>query len=214
MEQRPHCMRISREATAHATRWWCAFVGTQREPKQPSIFQMGRFRAHLGTEGCQVPIQLAIIERAQFHLDGVRSKDNLTWQPEEGRQPVPGGVGIGGGEIPIPYPHYLWVGGCAHPSSPYADANTSPGWGTEAHLIALSCSPSPQGQARWTLRLLASRMVELGYVGQVSYETVRRTLKKTRLLSLVEAVLVHSPACQRAVCLAQGRCARSLHPSV
>lgn len=49
----------------------------------------------------------------------------------------------------------------------------------EAHLIALSCSPSPAGQARWTLRLLANRMVELGYVEQVSYETVRRTLKKT-----------------------------------
>jgi transposase len=51
--------------------------------------------------------------------------------------------------------------------------------GQEAHLIALSCSPSPEGQARWTLRLLANRMVELGYVEQVSYETVRRTLKKT-----------------------------------
>jgi transposase len=51
----------------------------------------------------------------------------------------------------------------------------------EAHLIALSCSPSPQGQARWTLRLLANRMVELGYVEQVSYETVRRTLKKNEL---------------------------------
>jgi transposase len=49
----------------------------------------------------------------------------------------------------------------------------------EAHLIALSCSPSPEGQARWTLRLLANRMVELGYVEQVSYETVRRMLKKT-----------------------------------
>ena len=48
----------------------------------------------------------------------------------------------------------------------------------EAHLIALSCSPCPDGQARWTLRLLANRMVELGYVEQVSYETVRRTLKK------------------------------------
>jgi hypothetical protein len=49
----------------------------------------------------------------------------------------------------------------------------------EAHLIALSCSPCPQGQARWTLRLLANRMVELGYVEQVSHETVRKTLKKT-----------------------------------
>ena len=49
----------------------------------------------------------------------------------------------------------------------------------EAHLIALSCSSSPKGQARWTLRLLASRMVELGYVEHVSHETVRQVLKKT-----------------------------------
>jgi transposase len=49
----------------------------------------------------------------------------------------------------------------------------------EAHLIALSCSPCPTGQAQWTLRLLAGRMVELGYVEQVSHETVRKTLKKT-----------------------------------
>src|SRR5512142_849642 len=49
----------------------------------------------------------------------------------------------------------------------------------EAHLIALSCSPCPAGQARWTLRLLADRMVELGYVAHVSHETVRQVLKKT-----------------------------------
>jgi len=49
----------------------------------------------------------------------------------------------------------------------------------EAHLIALSCSPCPQGQARWTLRLLANHLVELGYVEQISHETVRQTLKKT-----------------------------------
>jgi hypothetical protein len=49
----------------------------------------------------------------------------------------------------------------------------------EAHLIALSCSPCPAGQARWTLRFLADRMVELGYVEHVSHETVRKTLKKT-----------------------------------
>jgi Homeodomain-like domain len=40
----------------------------------------------------------------------------------------------------------------------------------EAHIIALSCSPCPAGQARWTLRLLANRMVELGYVEQLSHE--------------------------------------------
>ena len=49
----------------------------------------------------------------------------------------------------------------------------------EAHLIALSCSPCPTGQARWTLRRLSDRLVELGYVEHVSHETVRKTLKKT-----------------------------------
>jgi len=51
----------------------------------------------------------------------------------------------------------------------------------EARLIALACSPAPQGRARWTLRLLADRIVQLQYVESVSYETVRRTLKKTSL---------------------------------
>jgi transposase len=49
----------------------------------------------------------------------------------------------------------------------------------EAHLIALACSPAPAGQARWSLRLLADRLVELDHVGSVSYETIRRTLKRT-----------------------------------
>ena len=51
----------------------------------------------------------------------------------------------------------------------------------EAWLIALACSPPLEGQARWTLRMLADRMVVLGYVESVSYETVRTTLKKTNL---------------------------------
>jgi transposase len=49
----------------------------------------------------------------------------------------------------------------------------------EAHLIVLACSDPPEGRERWTLRLLADRMVELGYADALSYETVRRTLKKT-----------------------------------
>ncbi len=48
----------------------------------------------------------------------------------------------------------------------------------EAHLIALSCGPCPVGQARWTLRLLAGRMVELSHAEHVSHETVRKVLKK------------------------------------
>jgi transposase len=50
----------------------------------------------------------------------------------------------------------------------------------EAHLIALACSAPPEDYARWTLRLLAQRMVELAYVDTLSHETVRQTLKKTR----------------------------------
>jgi len=51
----------------------------------------------------------------------------------------------------------------------------------EAHLIALACSEPPEGQKHWTLRLLADRMVALEYVDSLSYQTVRRTLKKTNL---------------------------------
>jgi hypothetical protein len=50
----------------------------------------------------------------------------------------------------------------------------------EARLIALACSPAPDGHARWSLRLLAERAVELEVVPPVSRELVRRTLKKTR----------------------------------
>ena len=49
----------------------------------------------------------------------------------------------------------------------------------EARLVALACSDPPEGQARWSLRLLADRMVELEVVDDLSYQTVRRTLKKT-----------------------------------
>ena len=48
----------------------------------------------------------------------------------------------------------------------------------EAHLVALSCSGPPEGFARWSLRLLADRVVELNYIDSISHETVRRVLKK------------------------------------
>ena len=51
----------------------------------------------------------------------------------------------------------------------------------EARLIALACSPPPEGRARWTLRMLAERMVVLGHIEAVSHETVRTTLKETNL---------------------------------
>jgi len=51
----------------------------------------------------------------------------------------------------------------------------------EAHLVALVCAPPPAGHARWTLRLLSDKLVELVELESISYETVRRALKKTNL---------------------------------
>ena len=49
----------------------------------------------------------------------------------------------------------------------------------EARLIAVTCGPAPEGRARWTLRLLADKLVELEVVDSIGRETVRQTLKKT-----------------------------------
>jgi hypothetical protein len=50
----------------------------------------------------------------------------------------------------------------------------------EARLAALACSPPPEGQARWTMKLLADKLVELEVVEAIDPATVCRTLKKTR----------------------------------
>lgn len=51
----------------------------------------------------------------------------------------------------------------------------------EAHLVTLACSSPPQGRERWTLQLLADKMVELKHFDSISHEAVRQTLKKTKL---------------------------------
>jgi transposase len=51
----------------------------------------------------------------------------------------------------------------------------------EAHLVALVCSPPPEDRGRWTLKLLAQKMVELEYVESIAPETIRQTLKKMNL---------------------------------
>lgn len=51
----------------------------------------------------------------------------------------------------------------------------------EAHLIAVACSQPPLGRARWSLRMLADKAVELGWCESISHEAVRQTLKKTSL---------------------------------
>ena len=62
----------------------------------------------------------------------------------------------------------------------------------EAHLVALSCIEPPEGFARWSLRLLADQVVELGYIENISHETVRRTLKK-RNKTLAKERMGNSP---------------------
>lgn len=66
----------------------------------------------------------------------------------------------------------------------------------EAKLIFLTCSEPPEGRVRWTLRLLADRMVELEYVDEISHESVRRLLKK-RNQTLAKEGMVHSSQIQR-----------------
>jgi transposase len=51
----------------------------------------------------------------------------------------------------------------------------------EAHLVALSCSEPPEGFSRWSLRMLADKVVELGYIDSISHEAVRGILKKMKL---------------------------------
>ena len=63
---------------------------------------------------------------------------------------------------------------------------------TEAHLIALACSAPPEGHATWTLRLLAEEMVELGHFSSLSYETVRRVLKKKSTPPMGKEAMVYS----------------------
>jgi transposase len=62
----------------------------------------------------------------------------------------------------------------------------------EAHLIALCCSEPPKGFAKWSLRLLADKIVELKYAESISHETVRRVLKKR--LKTLEGKRVGNPA--------------------
>ena len=71
------------------------------------------------------------------------------------------------------------LGAALRPRRPAAPRRRKLGGAAEARLVALACSAPPAGRARWTLRLLAGKLVELGLVPGVSPETVRRALKKT-----------------------------------
>ena len=83
----------------------------------------------------------------------------------------------------------------------------------EAFLIALACSAPPNGRARWTMQLLADRLVALAIVDAISDETVRRTLKKERAEAVAQKVLVPRHG-RRRLRLAHGGRARSLRPAL
>jgi hypothetical protein len=59
----------------------------------------------------------------------------------------------------------------------------------EARLVTLACRPAPDGRGRWTLRLLADKLVELEIVDGISHETVRQTLKKKRTETLAQGAI-------------------------
>jgi transposase len=82
----------------------------------------------------------------------------------------------------------------------------------EAKLIALACSAPPEGKRRWTLRLLAARLVELEVVPEVSHETVRQVLGKKRTPAAPAADVVHPAERVGRVRLAYGGRARGVLP--
>ena len=66
----------------------------------------------------------------------------------------------------------------------------------EAHIIALSCREAPEGFARWSLRMLADKVVELEYIDSISHETIRQVLKK-RIKTVEEKMMGHSSFTKR-----------------
>jgi transposase len=82
----------------------------------------------------------------------------------------------------------------------------------EAKLIALACSGPPEGKTRWTLRLLAERMVELEVVPELSHERVRQTLKKECAQAAPAADVVYPAAALGRVRVPHGRRAGGLPP--
>ncbi len=76
-----------------------------RKEKLTPIWQTGRSSIHSRTEDSQVPVQLPVIERTQFHLYRRRSPFDPSWKPKERREPLPRRVGIGGRKVAVADPH-------------------------------------------------------------------------------------------------------------
>jgi len=78
----------------------------------------------------------------------------------------------------------------------------------EARLVTLACSQTEAGHERWTVRRLSEKLVQLGYVDQISHQTVWVTLKK-RTQTVVREAILYSTGSQRRLCLSLGRHKRS-----
>lgn len=74
----------------------------------------------------------------------------------------------------------------------------------QAHLIALSCSEAPEGRGRWTLRLLAEKMVELEHIESISHESVRKVLKENENEQWQRMVYSSGKKCR--ICMFYGKC--------
>lgn len=115
--------------------------------------------------------------------DGARRKDQGTERagPRWTDEAIAGALDVSSGTVERVRKRAVFEGplaALAHRPSKAAPRRTLDGR-AEAHLIALACGAAPDGREGWTLRLVAEQMVELEYVDALSYETVRRTLKKT-----------------------------------
>ena len=83
----------------------------------------------------------------------------------------------------------------------------------EAQLIALSCSEPPEGRKRWTVRLLAGKLIELNYVESICAETVRKALKKSDQ-ALATKSMVHTAGRERRICMWDGRNTRDIQKAL
>lgn len=80
----------------------------------------------------------------------------------------------------------------------------------EARLVQLACSEAPAGRQRWTLRLIADKLVELEVVDSISHETVRQRLEKKRVEAMADATILYSAGKKRRVRTSHGGCTRGL----
>lgn len=84
----------------------------------------------------------------------------------------------------------------------------------DAQLVQLACSTPPEGRSRWTLHLLAEKLVELKVVESISHETIRQQLKKKRAQALEGQTVLHPARKERRIRVLDGRRSRGFSPSV